>query len=249
MSRNDPQPLEAELAALADGTLTDAELEARVAADPELAARLAEQRRAVALLQAAAAQVDAPAGLRARVDARRSRRAPRRFVLGAGVAAAAVVAAVVALTLPGGPGAPSVAQAARLTVLPPTEPAPPPRPAQPKLLAASEGGVPFPNFEAKFGWRATGERAQKLRDRHTTTVYYRRGGKRIGYVILDGPPLPLRGAVTKRGGVDFHVTRQGGRSVVSWLRLGRTCVISGPGVPTSTLLTLASWKGKGAVHF
>src|SRR6188472_3493246 len=63
-----------ELAALADGSLAPdrrAALEAQVAASPELAEQLAEQQRAVALAQGAAAEVDAPASLRARVEAQR----------------------------------------------------------------------------------------------------------------------------------------------------------------------------------
>ena len=90
----------AELAALADGSLEperrDA-LEARVAASSELADRLAEQQRAVALTQSAAEEVEAPAALRARVEAqRRSRRgrAPRRLVLAGAATTAALVAAV-----------------------------------------------------------------------------------------------------------------------------------------------------------
>ena len=85
----------AELAALADGSLAPerrAALEARVAASSELAERLAEQQRAVALAEGAAAGVEAPAALRARIDAqRRARRAPapRRLVL---IGAAATVA-------------------------------------------------------------------------------------------------------------------------------------------------------------
>ena len=52
-----------------------AALEERVAASPELAERLAEQERAVSLLRSAAAEVEAPATLRARLDARRRARA------------------------------------------------------------------------------------------------------------------------------------------------------------------------------
>jgi Anti-sigma-K factor rskA len=100
----DPQssftPDEAELAALADGSLAPerrAALEARVEASPELADRLAEQRRAVALAQSAAAEVEAPAGLRARIEAQRgARRAParRRLVVVAAAGAAALTVAV-----------------------------------------------------------------------------------------------------------------------------------------------------------
>jgi hypothetical protein len=65
----------AALAALADGSIAPerrAALEARVAASSELAGRLAEQQRAVALTRSAAAEVEAPAGLRAGLDAERA---------------------------------------------------------------------------------------------------------------------------------------------------------------------------------
>ena len=77
----------AELAALADGSLAPerrAALEARVAASPELADRLREQQRAVALAQNAANGVEAPAALRANIEAQRRvrrARAPRRLAL------------------------------------------------------------------------------------------------------------------------------------------------------------------------
>lgn len=91
-----------ELAALADGSLSPdrrAALEARVAASPELAERLAEQQRVVALARSAAAEVEAPAALRARIDAQRQvrpARVSRRLVLvpAAATAALAVVIAV-----------------------------------------------------------------------------------------------------------------------------------------------------------
>lgn len=96
----------AELAALADGSVAPerrAALEARIAASPVLADRLAEQERAVALIGRAADEVDAPAGLQARLEAQRSARrvrAPRRLAL-AGVAAAAVAAAAIAVAVVG----------------------------------------------------------------------------------------------------------------------------------------------------
>ncbi|MCI0635849.1 MAG: anti-sigma factor [Actinobacteria bacterium] len=98
----------AELAALADGSLAPgrrAALEARVADSPTLADRLAEQQRAVALARGAAADVEAPAALRARIEAqRRVRRvpAPRRLALiGAPAAAVLVVAISLAVFGPG----------------------------------------------------------------------------------------------------------------------------------------------------
>jgi anti-sigma factor RsiW len=93
-----------ELAALADGSLAPdrrAAAEARVAGSPELAERLAEQERAVAYARQAAADVEAPAGLRRRIEAqgRVSRAwAPGRVVL-AGAAAVAVVAVAVGVVV------------------------------------------------------------------------------------------------------------------------------------------------------
>jgi Anti-sigma-K factor rskA len=100
---------EEELAALADGSIEPdrrAELEARIDASPILADRLAEQERAVALLRGAGDEVDAPAGLRERIDAERSARTvrtPRRLALG-GIAVAAVAAAAVAVAVVAGSG-------------------------------------------------------------------------------------------------------------------------------------------------
>jgi hypothetical protein len=94
----------AELAALADGSLAperrDA-LESRVAASPELADLFAEQERAVALMRAAAAEVQAPAHLRAGVEARRTARRPRapRLVVVAGAVAAAAAAVAIGLSV------------------------------------------------------------------------------------------------------------------------------------------------------
>jgi anti-sigma-K factor RskA len=93
------EPELAELAALADGSLAPerrAAVEARVAASAELAERLAEQERAVALTRAAAAEVEAPAALRARIEERPGRRASaaRRPALIGALATAAVVVAV-----------------------------------------------------------------------------------------------------------------------------------------------------------
>ena len=93
-----------ELAALADGSLAPERrgaLEAQVAASPELADRLAEQERAVALARMAVDEVEAPAALRARIEAqRRVRRVevPRRLVL-IGASATAVLAVAIGLVV------------------------------------------------------------------------------------------------------------------------------------------------------
>ena len=92
------------MAALADGSLAPhrrAVVEAQVAGSTELADRLAEQQRAVALAQSAAAEVVAPAALRAGIEKQRrtsrARPARRGVVIGAGAAAA--VAAVIAIAV------------------------------------------------------------------------------------------------------------------------------------------------------
>src|SRR5262245_38777061 len=97
----DPEPVE--LAALADGSIAPdrrTELEARLGASSELRDLLAEQERAVALAAGAAASVEAPAGLRARIETQRraAAHAPgrRRSVLVGAVAGAAAVAALAA---------------------------------------------------------------------------------------------------------------------------------------------------------
>jgi hypothetical protein len=88
----------AELAALADGSLAPerrAALETQVAGSSELADRLAEQQRAVELVRSAAAEVEAPASLRARIEApHRARRGPTRRRVGLIAAGAAAVLAV-----------------------------------------------------------------------------------------------------------------------------------------------------------
>src|SRR5689334_16735075 len=98
--RRSPEDETAELAALADGSLGPerrAAVEAHVAASPELAERLAEQKRAVAYTRQAAAEVEAPSGLRRRVEAQRD--APRAWAPGRAVFAGAAAVAVVAVAI------------------------------------------------------------------------------------------------------------------------------------------------------
>lgn len=254
---------EDELAALADGSLPPerrAEAEARVAASPELAARLDEQRTAVTAIRGV--EADAPPRLRARVDAerarrtraeraRRTRRRPRPLAVAGGFAVAAAAALALVVALPEGAGSPSVAQAAGFATRGADDPAPAPLAGRPQLLAAGVDGVAFPAWADEFGWRASGRRDDPLEERDTTTVFYAKEGKEIGYTIVAGDALrvPEDARATRRRGVELHVFEADGRTVVTWLRRGRSCVLSGAGVPEATLVKLAAWNGGGAVRF
>jgi anti-sigma factor RsiW len=246
----------AELAALADGTLPPeraAALEARIAESPELAAALAQQRQAVSILRQAVAETEAPLALRERLERDRQRlAAPRRrrriFGLATAGSLAAVAVLAVMVGLSGGPGAPSVAEAAELGAKPPTAPV---AAASPQLLNVEESGVAFPNWEAKFGWKAVGKRVDDLGDRTATTVYYRKGSNSIAYTIVSGKALhdPGNFAQVTLNGVGLKTFSTGNPKDVTWLRDGHSCVMTGKGVTTAKMLELASWKGQGKVEF
>ena len=245
------------LAQLADGSLEGrarAELEARVAASPTLRAALERQRTGTAALRGL--DVAAPAGLRQRIEAERSRpSAPvrrRRLVFGGALAGvAAVIALAIVLVAPSGSGGPTVVEAAQLSDLPATQASVPVDRANPKLLDAAVDGVPFPNLHANFVWHEAGGRSDELDGRGTKTVFYERAGQRIGYTILSGDPIhPPGGAKPSvQNGVRLNTATDGGRAIVTWLRDGRTCVLSGKHVSAKDLREVASWKGDGAVPF
>lgn len=240
-----------DVTALADGALSDRRreaVEARIAASPELRGKVDRQRRAIAALHAVEAPV--PATLRDTIAAEwpapRPDRRPRLAWAGAAAAAVAAVAVAV-IVLAGGGGAPTIDEAAGLAALPPTEP----RPDQPTLLAAEAEGLAYPNWSGEFGWKAAGERADRVGDRDATTVYYEKEGDRIGYTIVSGDSLgrPPDAATRTVEGVEFAVARDGERTIVTWLRGGHSCVLSGEDVDRSTLVELAAWRGDGAVAF
>ncbi len=249
----------ADLARLVDGTLPAdrrAELEARVAASPQLSSIVERQGVALNALRGTADTV-APARLRSHVEQRRgagraARGGRRRIVFGGVIAAAAAVALALVLVLPNTfSGSPSVADAAALGTKPPTQAAPGSVPGTPQVLRAEVDDVPFPNYAAKFGWKPVGARQDDPSGRDATTVYYEKGGRTIAYTIVSGDALapPSNAQSTKRGGVEFRAFRDDGRTVITWERDGRTCVLSGKAVRPAELLTLADWRGKGAIPF
>jgi hypothetical protein len=79
-----------------------------------------------------------------------------------------------------------------------------------------------------------------------TVFYSSKNGERVSYSIAAGPsahlPRALTGTVSWRSGVPYRVERANGVSVVTWLRAGRRCVLSGRGLDAGTLLALASWR-------
>jgi hypothetical protein len=173
----------------------------------------------------------------------------RRSGLALGLAAIVAIAVAIGLNA-GGATTLSLRQASALTLRPATVPAPAESPSNNAELAAAVEGVPFPYWEERFGWRSTGARTDRLGGRAVTTVFYEdTHGRRIGYAIVAGTPAPrlTGGAVAWRSGVPYRLMSENGAPVVSWLRDGRMCVVSGRGVDSATLLRLASWNDRGSV--
>jgi hypothetical protein len=250
--------LERDLTRLADGTLQGARrdrLERRVGGSPELQARLCAQRRALAATQCLAELERAPIALRRQHDALIARGRRWRHAPAIGLALAAVAGAVLwtTATLGGGPVALTVAQAATIALRPATtvvaEPAGDDHVALPGVQAED---MSFPYWEDAFGWHATGARADRMDGRLLTTVFYRRGAARIAYTIVAGNALPPVAAArtTVLGGTMLAGSWSRGRPLVTWLRRGHTCVLSGSrGVSLAALTQLAGWRAHGEIPF
>jgi hypothetical protein len=220
-----------------------------------------DQRRIAELLRSFDAP--APQSLHRRIDSlvvdQQDRRLARRGfgyrlslpALVSAVVAAAAVVLVIAVGLGGrGESAPtlSVGQAAAPTLRAATLSPPAESSTHHAQLVAAVDGVPFPYWSERFGWHSSGARADRIDGRTVTTVFYANGrGQRVGYAIFAGSPAPKTGgAVTWRGGVAYRLLKENGAAVVTWLRDGRLCVVSGRGVSSATLLKLASWSDRPA---
>jgi len=194
----------------------------------------------------------APEALRARIERLRDQAvgdsAPRaRRPIAIAIPAAAVAGAVVAvaLALPAGtPGSPSVGAAAQLALRGPALAGPAPDPSDPSMrLSQSVQGITFPNW-ARFGWRASGWRVDRIGGRSAVTVFYARGGRSIAYTILAMPALRWPGGrAVSYARTRFELLSAEHRLVVTWRRGGHTCILSGAGAAEGELLTLASWPG------
>jgi hypothetical protein len=170
-------------------------------------------------------------------------------LIGVGVAVAVVAIALVVGLGHGGSSTLSMRQTAAPMLSAATMPAPPESSANPAKLTAAVDGVKFPYWEDRFGWRSTGMRNDQMDGRAVTTVFYSdSAGHRIGYAIVAGTPAPQVGGVVAlwRGGVTYRMLSENGAAVVTWLRDGHLCMVSGRGVSSTTLLKLASWSDRGA---
>lgn len=240
----------AELSALADDSISPERrpaLEAQIERSSELRAALERERTAVALLREARERDRAPDHLRRRVEAQRARpiRVARRPVAlaGAALAATAVVLALVLLLIPGSPGAPSVAQAAQLGLRGAQAAPPRPNPGHPGALAQAVGAVRFPNWAPVLGWIATGQRADRLDGHRAVTVYYRRQGQRVAYTIVSMPSLRLpAGPTVTVAQLRLRALRVSSRTVVTWRRAGRTCVLTSSDASATELERLATYS-------
>lgn len=246
--------LERDLARLADGTLDPSRrerLERLVAESPELEDRLREQRRAVTAVRSLVQSERAPVSLRIEdpaLTARAGRRRPPVLSLAVAGAAAAIAWTLAA---GGGQAALTVARAATIAELPATAPVAKPPDDQVTLPRLQLAGLPFPYWEDFFGWRAVGTRTDRLDGHALATVFYRRGTEQVAYTIVTGEALPpvAGGHVAIRAGTMLTISTAAGRRVVTWLRRGHTCVLSGRGVPLHALIALAGWRGSGRIPF
>lgn len=217
---------------------------------------LEDARRGQELIAAVVADTRAPQQLRERIEHDRQRAGVRplpfwrrrRPALAAGVGAA-LAAAVIAVVVfasgsdPGG-GAPSLAQVDAAARARPTAPAPDSLGGQPPVLDAKVGALTFPDWEKKFGWRATGARTDEIAGRTVKTVFYRNPkGADLGYAVVEGDALDgwTRGRPVTRAGNTYRVASGRDQTVVTWIQMGKTCVIAGDAsVPPSRLVDLAA---------
>jgi hypothetical protein len=167
--------------------------------------------------------------------------APRIAAVGA--IAAAVIALALAFGLSKGSKTLSVRDAAALTHRAATQPAPRENSRDRRELAAAVDGVSFPYWGGRLGWRSTGSRSDRIDGRTVKTIFYENSrGQRIGYAIVAGsaPSQGSGGVISRRDGTPYRLLTIGGAPVVTWVRDGHLCVVSGHRVGGATLLRLAS---------
>jgi hypothetical protein len=145
---------------------------------------------------------------------------------------------------------PTIAQTARLALASATIPAPQPDSAHSDQLRLRGAGIPFP-YWGKAGWETAGARIDTLDGRRIVTVFYKDAADvEVGYAIVSGPALrAITGTSRTVRRVRFTLRRQGHAELVTWQRDGHTCVLAGPPMAYSTLLSLASGGGGSAADW
>ena len=245
---------EADLAALADGRLEPARrdaLEARLEAEPALADALARQRRGDRDA-AAAGGISAPLALRERIEAMSARRSSPAGAACDGPACGSAFRRRSCRRGGGGrdrrarDGRPAVGRVDRRRRQRPPVAAVTLDPSQPRLLKDNVEQSDSPTTRRSSGGKRT-TRWDKI-DAATPARSTTRSMARTSRTDRGREQLSWRPGASRRArGTAAHVLR-GRRTVVTWRREGRTCVMSAEDVPTSTLLELAAWKGLGAVR-
>jgi hypothetical protein len=186
-------------------------------------------------IRQAAQSVQAPQSLRENLARPRRARVRWAFALVGGVVAAALI--VVVLSLGGGPSVQEVAQAALQA---PTQPAPA---RDGRYVDAQIGGIHFPDYEGKWGWKAVGARRDKVHGRDALTVIYRKGDTGVHYTVVDGDALdrPKDSKVVDVDGTPVAVKRDGDTLTASWRVNGHTCILASKTAGEAQLLHLADW--------
>ncbi len=151
-----------------------------------------------------------------------------------------------------------------------SQPAPEPLAGAPGVLDAGVEGINAPDL-ARFGWRATGTREDRVGDRDVVTVSYTRGKQRLTYSVVSGEDhvdygvptvAAMRGPRGRKrelnfisGGPYLHGSEQEpapSAITVTFKRRSRTVVLTTRRVSereAKRLVRLALWDAGGRLAF